>query len=76
MKHESFILIFVPTSIFSVAVVAPTSRGNVTKNSTDTSDNLLVSPNRLLLQADQELAIHVLKRMRQITNTSKITVGP
>ncbi len=63
-------------AIFSVAVVAPTSRGNVTINSTDTNDNPLVSPNWLLTQADQELAIQGLKRMRQVASASGITVGP
>lgn len=46
-------------------LVSPTSRGNVTIQSTDTSDLPLINPNWLSTEADQEVAIAMLKRMRQ-----------
>ena len=60
----------------SVAVLATTSRGNVTINSTDTTTNPLVSPNWLLTESDQELAVQALKRTRQLANATNIAVGP
>ena len=60
----------------SIVVLATTSRGNVTINSTDTNDNPLVSPNWLLTKADQELAIQGFKRAREIANMTGITIGP
>ena len=60
---------------FATAIVTPTSRGNVTINSTDTRDNPVVSPNWLLTTTDQELAVQGLKRLRQIANATGITVG-
>ena len=60
----------------SIAVLATTSRGNVTINSTDTKDNPLVSPNWLLTTTDQELAVQGFKRAREIANATGITVGP
>ncbi|KAL8951389.1 MAG: hypothetical protein Q9222_002639 [Ikaeria aurantiellina] len=53
-------------------LVAPFSRGNVSINSTDTSDNPIVSPNWLLDVRDQEVAIAGFKRARQIFQTSAI----
>ena len=53
-------------------LVAPFSRGNVTINSTDTSDNPVVSPNWLLDPRDQEVAIAGFKRARQIFQTGGI----
>ncbi|KAL8826170.1 MAG: hypothetical protein Q9191_003963 [Dirinaria sp. TL-2023a] len=60
----------------SAAVLTPTSRGNVTINSTNTFDNPLVSPNFLLTKTDQELAVQGLKRAREIARATGITVGP
>ncbi|MCJ1464216.1 hypothetical protein MMC07_002829 [Pseudocyphellaria aurata] len=61
---------------FTVAVLATTSRGNVTINSTDTNDNPLVSPNWLLTSVDQELAIQSFKRARKVAAATGATVGP
>lgn len=55
-----------------VGVVAPFSRGNVTINSTDTSDNPIVSPNWLLDPRDQEVAVAGFKRTREIFGTDAI----
>ena len=60
----------------TIAVLATTTRGNVTINSTDTSLNPLISPNWLLTQTDQEVAIQGLKRARQIAAASGITAKP
>lgn len=60
---------------FSIGVLTPTSRGNVTINSTDTNDNPLVSPNWLLTRSDQELAVQGFKRARQIAAATGITIG-
>ncbi|KAL6719080.1 hypothetical protein ACLMJK_003315 [Lecanora helva] len=61
---------------FTFVVLATTSRGNVTVNSTNVSLNPLVSPNWLLTQTDQEVAIQGLKRARQLANASGVTIGP
>lgn len=61
---------------FTIAVLATTSRGNVTINSTDTSLNPLISPNWLLTQTDQKVAIQGLKRARQIAAASGVTAMP
>ena len=61
---------------FSVAVLTPLSRGNVTIASADSGDNPIVSPNWLLDPADQELAVRALKPIRELARTSGITVGP
>ena len=60
----------------TIAVLATTSRGNVTINSTDTNSNPLVSPNWLSTTTDQELAVQGFKRAREIANLTGITVGP
>lgn len=61
----------------SVAIVllATTSRGNVTINTTDTTYNPIVSPNWLLTTADQELAVQGFKRARQVANATGVIVG-
>ena len=59
-----------------VALLTPTSRGNVTINTTSVHDNPVVSPNWLLTTTDQELAVQALKRARQVTLETGITVGP
>lgn len=61
---------------FTVANVAPVSRGNVTIRSTNTNDQPLISPNWLLSKADQEVAIAGVRRAREIAANSGIVVGP
>lgn len=61
---------------FRIAVVAPTSRGNVTILSADTNDHPVISPNWLLNTTDQEVAVQGFKRARQLAQASGITVGP
>ncbi|KAK8199573.1 choline dehydrogenase [Phyllosticta capitalensis] len=61
------------------AIVAPTSRGNVTLKSADTKDLPLVNPNWLTSQADRELAVSMYRRMREIWNTpvmQQVVKGP
>ena len=53
----------------SVGLVSTFSRGNVTINSSDTSVNPLVSPNWLLDEHDQEMAVEAFKRGRALLNT-------
>lgn len=52
-----------------------TSRGSVTINSTDTSNNPVVNPNWLSTTTDQELAIQAFKRLQQLANATGITRG-
>ena len=61
---------------FSVAVITPTSRGNVTIASADTNDNPIINPNWLNTREDQELAVQGLRRIREVAEASGITVGP
>lgn len=61
---------------FSIAILTPTSRGNITIGSTDTNDNPLVNPNWLSTSSDQELAVQGFKRARQLAAATGITVGP
>ncbi|KAK7628890.1 choline dehydrogenase [Phyllosticta paracitricarpa] len=61
------------------AIVAPTSRGNVTLASADTKDLPLVNPNWLTTQSDRELAVAMYRRMREIWNTpvmQQVVKGP
>lgn len=60
----------------SIAILATTSRGNVTIRSADTNDNPVVSPNWLLTTTDQEIAVQGFKRARQIAKATSIVVGP
>lgn len=46
-------------------LVAPLSRGNVTLRSADTSDLPIINPNWLASKTDQEMAIAIIKRIRQ-----------
>ncbi|OJJ59831.1 hypothetical protein ASPSYDRAFT_30663 [Aspergillus sydowii CBS 593.65] len=46
-------------------LITPTSRGNITLTSNDTSDPPLINPNWLSTKSDQELAIAIFKRIRQ-----------
>ncbi|KAI9656211.1 MAG: hypothetical protein M1821_004874 [Bathelium mastoideum] len=50
----------------SVAVVATSSRGNVTITSSNTQDNPLVNPNWLATKMDQEVSIQGFRRARDI----------
>lgn len=62
----------------AAAIVSPSSRGNVTINSTDASILPLVSPNWLTDPADIDLAIQALKRLRAIWQSremSGVTLG-
>jgi choline dehydrogenase-like flavoprotein len=45
-------------------LITPTSRGNITLSSVDTSDPPLINPNWLSTRSDQELAIALFKRIR------------
>ncbi|KAL2849848.1 hypothetical protein BJY01DRAFT_233490 [Aspergillus pseudoustus] len=45
-------------------LITPTSRGNITLKSADTSDAPLINPNWLATRSDQELAIALFKRIR------------
>ncbi|PYI25495.1 GMC oxidoreductase [Aspergillus indologenus CBS 114.80] len=45
-------------------LITPTSRGNVTLKSADTSDLPIINPNWLDTQADQEVAVAMFKRIR------------
>lgn len=53
----------------SAGLTAPLSRGNVTINSTDTSDNPVVNLNLLSDPRDQEVAVQAFKRAREIFAT-------
>ncbi|KAL4785575.1 hypothetical protein BJX76DRAFT_366858 [Aspergillus varians] len=46
-------------------LTAPTSRGNITLASADTSDSPIINPNWLTTEPDQQLAIAMFKRIRQ-----------
>ena len=59
----------------NVAVLTPSSRGNVTLASTSVQDNPLVSPNYLLAPSDQEVAVQAFKRAREVALATCITVG-
>lgn len=53
----------------SSGLSAPLSRGNVTINSTDTSDNPVVNLNLLSDPRDQEVAVQAFKRAREVFAT-------
>ena len=61
---------------FTVAVVAPLSRGNMTITSADTNDKPIISPNFLQSTTDQQVAIAGFRRARQLAAATGITVGP
>ncbi|GAQ06272.1 versicolorin B synthase [Aspergillus lentulus] len=59
-------------------LVAPTSRGNVTIASNDTSDLPIINPNWLSTEADQQIAIAAYKRIRDMFHSkamAPIVVG-
>ncbi|KAL4937075.1 hypothetical protein BDV06DRAFT_216166 [Aspergillus oleicola] len=47
-------------------LITPTSRGNITLASADTSDVPIINPNWLTTESDQETAIAIFKRIREI----------
>ncbi|KAL4745051.1 hypothetical protein BDW72DRAFT_199018 [Aspergillus terricola var. indicus] len=47
-------------------LITPTSRGNITLASADTSDAPIINPNWLTTVADQEAAVAIFKRIREI----------
>ncbi|RMZ82627.1 hypothetical protein DV738_g1480, partial [Chaetothyriales sp. CBS 135597] len=59
----------------SVVLLAATSRGNVTINSTSTADNPLVHLGWLSTQTDQEIAVAGLKRARQLANATGLVTA-
>ncbi|KAK5991882.1 Patulin synthase [Cladobotryum mycophilum] len=54
------------------ALVAPLSRGNVTINSASMFDKPVINPNWLSSKGDQEVAVALLKRMREVWNTKEL----
>uniref|UniRef100_A0A0B7JVM3 Glucose-methanol-choline oxidoreductase N-terminal domain-containing protein n=1 Tax=Bionectria ochroleuca TaxID=29856 RepID=A0A0B7JVM3_BIOOC len=59
------------------ALVAPLSRGNITLQSADTSDHPLINPNFLGDKGDQEVAIALYRRLRDVARADvlKAIVG-
>ena len=55
-----------------IGLVAPFSRGNVTINSTDTTQNPIISPNWLTDPRDLEVAVAAFKRAREVFSQSSI----
>lgn len=58
----------------NIALVAPLSRGNVTITSNDTSINPVISPNWLVNETDQHVAVQAFKRARQIASATGVAV--
>lgn len=54
------------------ALVAPLSRGNVTLRSASVFDHPVINPNWLTDQADQEVAVAWMKRMREVFKTPQL----
>lgn len=50
----------------AVVLIAPTSRGNVTISSADTSDLPVINPNWLATETDQEMVVAAYRRARDI----------
>lgn len=46
-------------------LITPTSRGNITLASADTSDDPIINPNWLTTESDQEVAVAIFKRIRE-----------
>ena len=62
----------------AAVLVAPTSLGNLTLNSTSAADNPVINPNWISSQADREVAVAAFKRIREIAETLReigIVVG-
>ncbi|CAG7938746.1 unnamed protein product [Penicillium olsonii] len=61
------------------AIVAPTSRGNVTISSSSAKENPLINPNWLTTETDQQVALAAFKQIRSIWNKGPlqdIVAGP
>lgn len=61
------------------ALVAPLSRGNITISSTSIRDQPVINPNWLTDKGDQEVAVALMKRMREVWATpdlQSISDGP
>jgi choline dehydrogenase len=56
-------------------LVAPTSRGNMTITSANIDDPPVISPNWLLSEADQQMAVAAYKRARDIVQNLSARVG-
>ncbi|KAF5125123.1 Dehydrogenase patE [Metarhizium anisopliae] len=54
------------------ALVAPLSRGNVTISSTSVRDQPVINPNWLTAKGDQEVAVALLKRLREVWATPEL----
>jgi choline dehydrogenase len=61
--------------LIGACLLATTSYGNVTINSTDTNDRPVVNPRFLTSIADQEVAVEAFKRMRQLGNAMDIIIA-
>ncbi|KAL8733573.1 MAG: hypothetical protein Q9166_001981 [cf. Caloplaca sp. 2 TL-2023] len=61
---------------FTIAIVAPLSRGNVSIRSTNITEPPLINPNWLSSKTDQEVAIAGVKVARELALNSGITMGP
>jgi choline dehydrogenase-like flavoprotein len=57
------------------ALVAPTSRGNITISSASMEDAPIINPNWFGTQTDRELAVASLKRIREFMATEAIQGG-
>lgn len=60
---------------FAAGILTPRSRGNVTIRSADTNDQPVVNPNFLDDQADEELAIQAVLRVREWAATTGIVIS-
>ncbi|KID85913.1 choline dehydrogenase [Metarhizium guizhouense ARSEF 977] len=54
------------------ALVAPLSRGNVTISSTSVRDQPVINPNWLTAKGDQEVAVALVKRLREVWATPEL----
>ncbi|KAF4448357.1 hypothetical protein F53441_8232 [Fusarium austroafricanum] len=54
------------------ALVAPLSRGNITLQSNSTSDAPLINPNFLADKGDQEVAIALFRRLREVAKSAPL----
>ena len=59
-----------------VVLMKTTSRGSVTINSTDITDNPILSVNWLLTSTEQQLAVQGIRRARLLSNSFGIISGP
>ncbi|KAF5640162.1 choline dehydrogenase [Fusarium sp. NRRL 25303] len=54
------------------ALVAPLSRGNITLRTNSTTDAPLINPNFLTKKADQEVAVALFRRLREIAKSTPL----